>query len=184
MKTKSDQDPVVRITRAARFAADRHANQRRKGERAEPYFNHLAEVAEMLATATLGQDSELVMAGFLHDTIEDQAVSHGELVELFGVDVADLVRHVTDDKTLSKARRKELQVEHAPHQPARAKMLKMADKCSNLAAILTSPPPWPLDRKLAYFEWAAQVVAGCRGTHAVLEARFDALYARRQELTG
>ena len=84
------------VARAADFAARRHTHQRRKGEAAEPYFNHLAHVAAVLADA--GADANLVAAGYLHDTIEDQEVTHAELVEAFDLDVADLVAHVTDDK--------------------------------------------------------------------------------------
>ncbi len=178
----SETHNLIRVTQAADFAARRHSDQRRKGERAEPYFNHLAEVAHLLAQATDGADANLVMAGYLHDTIEDQDVSHGQLVAAFGLDVADLVQFVTDDKSLPKARRKELQVEHAPHLPMRAQMLKLADKCSNLGAILASPPPWPLARKVEYFDWAASVAAGCRGCNPFLEARFADLQARRSEL--
>ena len=96
---------------------------------------------------------------------------------------ADLVAEVTDDKRLAKPERKRLQIEHAAHASPRAKMLKLADKCSNLTAILGSPPPdWPLLRRQEYFEWAHAVVAGCRGVNPRLEAQFDALYARRGDL--
>ena len=118
-----------------------------------------------------------MIAGLLHDCIEDQGVKHAELVELFGADVADLVRDVTDDKTLLKAERKRLQVEHAPHKPARARMLKMADKTSNLRAIAVSPPAgWDEQRKRDYYAWALAVVAGCRGVNAFLEKKFDEAY--------
>ena len=180
--TMIDANELIRVAKAVDFAAHHHTDQKRKGERAEPYINHLAEVAALLAQATGGTDANLVIAGYLHDTIEDQNVTHADLVEAFGLDVADLVQHVTDDKTLHTDRRKERQVEHAPHIPARAQMLKLADKCSNLSAILNSPPPWPLARKLEYFDWAARVAAGCRGANAELEARFASLYARRTEL--
>ena len=135
------------VARAADFAAQRHTRQRRKGEAEEPYFNHLAHVAALLADA--GADANLVAAGYLHDTIEDQRVTHAELVEAFSLDVADLVTHVTDEETLLKDHRKRLQVEHAPHLPPRAQMLKMADKISNLNALLTSPPKhWSAHRLL------------------------------------
>ncbi len=62
---------IVGIARALDFAARRHAGQRRKGLKAEPYVNHLTEVALLLAEATDGADPALVMAGLLHDTIED-----------------------------------------------------------------------------------------------------------------
>lgn len=172
---------VVKIARALDYAARKHVSQRRKGEAKEPYINHLAEVAHLLAEATQGADTDLVIAGLLHDCIEDQGVSYEELVELFGADVAGLVRDVTDDKTLIKAERKRLQVERAPHKSDRAKMLKIADKTSNLRAMLTSPPSgWDEQRKRDYFTWAQAVVAGCRGVNAYLEEKFDEAYSNGQ----
>jgi guanosine-3',5'-bis(diphosphate) 3'-pyrophosphohydrolase len=177
----SQPTDIQTIARAADHAARRHTHQRRKGEAAEPYFNHLAHVATLLADA--GADANLVAAGYLHDTIEDQEVTHAELAEAFSLDVADLVAQVTDDKRLPKDRRKRLQVEHAPHLPPRVQMLKMADKISNLSALLASPPKdWPVERCIDYFEWAREVVDGCRVAHAGLAAAFDQLYARRNEL--
>ena len=167
----------VQITRALDYAAKKHVTQRRKGEAREPYINHLAEVAHLLSEATGGRDANLVIAGLLHDCIEDQGVTYDELVELFGVDVAGLVRDVTDDKTLLKAERKRLQIEYAPHKSARAKMLKIADKTSNLRAMAVSPPSgWDEQRKRDYFAWALAVVAGCRGVNEFLEAKFDEAY--------
>jgi (p)ppGpp synthase/HD superfamily hydrolase len=68
-------DGISLVTRAAYFAAQRHADQRRKGRRREPYINHLAEVAALLSEATGGEDAALVAACFLHDTVEDTATS-------------------------------------------------------------------------------------------------------------
>jgi (p)ppGpp synthase/HD superfamily hydrolase len=168
---------IMRITAALDFAAQTHVKQKRKGEAGEPYVNHLSDVANRLAIATEGTDADLVMAGLLHDTVEDQGVTYAELEQRFGKDVADLVHEVTDDKRLPKAERKQLQIETAPTKSARAKMLKIADKTSNLKAVLVSPPSdWSMQRKQDYFVWAAQVVAGCRGVNAILEAEFDAAY--------
>ncbi len=184
-KRKASENPneVLRIARALDFAARKHAAQRRKGEAQEPYINHLAEVALLVAEATEGKDATHVIAALLHDTIEDQEVKYEELVEAFGAEVADLVREVTDDKSLPKARRKELQVEHAAHASPRAKMLKIADKTSNLRSILASPPKdWSDERKREYFEWAARVVVKCRGVNQWLEAQFNAAFSRRDEI--
>jgi len=51
---------IVLISRAWNFSAMRHAKQKRKGEAQEPYINHLAEVAELVATATDGKDANVV----------------------------------------------------------------------------------------------------------------------------
>ncbi len=167
---------TLRLTAALHFAAIKHTDQRRKGDRAEPYFNHLAEVAWTLARHTGGTDPDLVIAGLLHDTLEDTDTTPEELAAAFGADVAALVQEVTDDRTLPRAERKRLQVVNAPHKSPRAKMIKIADKTCNLRAILTSPPDWPETRRLEYVLWARQVFDGCRGVDAGLEEEFLALY--------
>ena len=114
----------------------------------------------------------------LHDTIEDTETTHYELVGEFGTVVADLVAEVTDDKSLEKAVRKRRQVETAPSKSDRAKMIKIADKTSNLRSIAASPPKdWSTERQREYFEWAREVVSGCRGANAKLERWFDEAYA-------
>jgi len=123
------------ITRAASFAAHRHVEQRRKGVAREPYINHLAEVADLLCSATDGQDAPLVAAGFLHDTLEDTETEYEELLAIFGQDVAVLVAGVTDDKSLPKAERKRLQIVNAAKKSERARPLKIADKTSTYARL-------------------------------------------------
>src|SRR5690242_15840608 len=90
-------DPVRRILAAARFAAEKHAQQKRKGAAGEPYFNHLLEVAELVASSCDRLDVELLMAAFLHDTVEDTGVTLQELEQRFGKDVAAMVDEVTDE---------------------------------------------------------------------------------------
>jgi GTP diphosphokinase / guanosine-3',5'-bis(diphosphate) 3'-diphosphatase len=165
---------ILLIARALNFSANRHAKQKRKGDAQEPYVNHLAEVAELVATATDGGDANLVAAAVLHDTVEDTTTLPGELASIFNADVANLVSEVTDDKRLDKAERKRLQVERAAAITPRAKILKLADKTSNLRSLAKSPPSdWSLERKREYLAWAKEVVQGLRGTNTWLEARFD-----------
>ena len=79
----------------------------------------------------------------------------------------------TDDKSLDKAERKLLQIEHAAHASPRAKLVKLADKTCNLRDIATTPPAdWSDERRWEYFEWAKKVVAGVRGSNTALEAAF------------
>ena len=165
---------VVAVARALDFAARKHAGQRRKGKAAEPYVNHLAEVARLVAEATEGKDAVAVVAALLHDTIEDTGTTREELEREFGGEVAALVAEVTDDKALPKAERKRLQVVSAPGKSARAKTIKLADKTSNLRSITASPPiGWDWQRQRDYFEWARQVAQGCRGVNPTLERWFD-----------
>jgi (p)ppGpp synthase/HD superfamily hydrolase len=166
-----------KILAAARFAAERHATQKRKGQAAEPYINHLIEVAELVAASSPALDTNLVVAAFLHDTIEDTGVTAQELEQRFGSDVATLVLEATDDKSLPQETRKALQVESAPYKSERAQTLKLADKISNLRSLLSSPPAnWNPDRKRQYCEWARQVVSGFTSPNRLLLAEFEKVY--------
>ena len=173
-KEQTMSDQITRIAHALDFAARKHTHQRRKGTHQEPYVNHLAEVAHLVAEATGGEDANLVIAALLHDCVEDQGVKAHEIAALFGEDVANLVMAVTDDKTIDKSLRKQAQVDHAGAIAPRARILKIADKTANLKSILHSPPPWPPARKTRYFAWAHAVVANARGVNAVIDAAFDA----------
>jgi catechol 2,3-dioxygenase-like lactoylglutathione lyase family enzyme len=165
---------VVQLARAYHFAATRHVNQRRKGESAEPYMNHLTEVAELVAEATRGTDPEVIVAAVLHDAVEDTATTLEEVESVFGERVASLVAEVTDDKSLPKQTRKDLQVAHARHASRGAQIIKLADKTSNLRSLLTSPPAgWSDERRLEYIDWARKVVDGCRSADAHLAGQFD-----------
>jgi GTP diphosphokinase / guanosine-3',5'-bis(diphosphate) 3'-diphosphatase len=179
---QSMNDGPALILDAAAFAADKHRNQRRKDKGASPYINHPIGLAALLANDGGVSDARVLAAALLHDTIEDTETTAAELEERFGSAIKDIVLEVTDDKSLPKAERKQLQVAHAPHISREAKLVKLADKICNLRDILASPPAdWPASRKQQYFEWAHDVVAGLRGTNAALEAIFDDLYRRRGE---
>jgi len=172
-------DPITRILTAATFAAERHRDQRRKGKDASPYINHPLALASLLAERG-ERDAPLLMAALLHDTVEDTATSFEDLERAFGREVAEIVREVTDDKSLPKAERKRLQIEHAAQLSRRAKLVKLADKICNLHDIIVSPPTdWSAQRKREYFDWAKAVVDPMRGVHPQLEALFDREYARK-----
>jgi guanosine-3',5'-bis(diphosphate) 3'-pyrophosphohydrolase len=162
------------LLRALHFAALKHRDQRRKDEDASPYINHPIEVAEVLARVGQVTDLVVLQSAILHDTIEDTMTTPEELEALFGADVRRVVEEVTDDKRLPKAERKRLQIEHAPHISPQAKLVKLADKISNVRAVTETPPAdWPLERRREYLDWTERVVAGLRGVNAPLEALYD-----------
>src|SRR4051794_15473883 len=144
----------VAVLSAADAAARWHVHQRRKGSAEEPYINHLLEVASLVAEATGGKDTELVIAALLHDAIEDQEVPYELIEKEFGKKVADLVREVTDDKTLTEEERKDKQVKTASKKSDNTKIIKLADKTSNLRNITYGPPStWSVKRRLDYINW-------------------------------
>jgi len=176
-------NPLGAFVKAVAFAADKHRNQRRKDAEASPYINHPIALANVLANEGGVSDVTVLCAAVLHDTIEDTETTPEELQAIFGHKVAAVVMEVTDDKSLEKSLRKQRQVEHAPHISTEAKLVKLADKISNLRDIIASPPAdWSAERKQAYFDWAAKVVTGVRGVHPGLESVFDGLLARQAEL--
>lgn len=172
--------PVALVLRAAEFAARHHRDQRRKGQDRRPYVNHCIQVAEMLARLTDVDDVVLLVGALLHDAVEDTIVTEADVRAEFGDAVADLVMEVTDDKSLPKAERKRRQVASAGKKSGRARLLKIADKTSNVADLVSDPPDWPAERCLEYVAWARRVVDPMRGVSAPLEAHFDEACARTE----
>jgi GTP diphosphokinase / guanosine-3',5'-bis(diphosphate) 3'-diphosphatase len=171
MKEEAQITPTA-ILRAAHTAAQWHATQRRKGKAAEPYVNHLIEVAFLVGNA--GGSSDAVVAAYLHDAVEDQNIAPALIAELFGGYVAQLVMEVTDDKALPYATRKAEQVRTSAGKTPEAKLLKLADKISNVRSVTRDPPvDWSPERCRQYVSWCGEVVAGLRGTSPMLESAFD-----------
>jgi GTP diphosphokinase / guanosine-3',5'-bis(diphosphate) 3'-diphosphatase len=175
--------PLQSVLEAASTAAMWHAKQKRKGTAGEPYINHLLEVAGLVSEATGGEDADLVIAALLHDAIEDQGITRGTIAERFGEDVAALVEEVSDDKSLPQEVRKHRQVAEASKKSRRAKILKLADKISNVTAVGLDPPAgWPVERQRAYVQWGRDVVAGLRGASPELERKFDRAAEKAERL--
>jgi (p)ppGpp synthase/HD superfamily hydrolase len=169
-----EMNDLTRVMQAADMAARWHVHQRRKGQAAEPYVNHLIEVAGLVTAATEGREPDAVIAALLHDSVEDQDVAIELIASQYGQKVAGIVMEVTDDKSLPKAERKRLQVETAGQKSREARLIKLADKTSNVRAIANSPPPdWSVERRLDYVRWAREVVAQVRGTSPWLEQQFN-----------
>ena len=165
---------------ALAFAAHKHRDQRRKDDNASPYINHPIALANVLVNEAGIEDPVTICGALLHDTVEDTETTPEELALMFGSKIRDIVIDVTDDKSLDKQVRKQLQIEHAEHACHEAKLVKIADKICNLRDIASCPPAdWSLERKQAYFDWAKAVVDRLRGTHAGLEQLFDEAYAQR-----
>jgi GTP diphosphokinase / guanosine-3',5'-bis(diphosphate) 3'-diphosphatase len=108
------------------------------------------------------------------------ATTAEELIEAFGGPIAALVQEVTDDKTLSKAERKLIQVKHAAHLSPKARAVKLADKIANLRDVADNPPAkWSLSRRQEYFDWAKRVVDNIPEPPPDLLSLFTTIYDRR-----
>jgi len=174
----TDSFPI--LFHALEFAAHKHRDQRRKDVDATPYINHPIQLAGLLAREGGVSDPVILAAAILHDTVEDTETTAAELEREFGPAIAAIVMEVTDDKSLLKAERKRLQVEHAAHISHGAKLVKLADKICNVRDMNRAPPAdWNLARRREYFDWARDVVDRMRGTQARLESLFDAEMAKR-----
>jgi guanosine-3',5'-bis(diphosphate) 3'-pyrophosphohydrolase len=178
----TSQTDLELVIKAAHFAADKHRMQRRKDAEASPYINHPLALAHILSSEGRISDASVLVAALLHDTIEDTETSQQELEDQFGPEVASIVAEVTDDKSLPKEERKRLQVVKAASKSREAKLVKLADKISNLRDIAATPPDdWSLARRESYLHWAKNVVDGLRGVSPELEDAFDRAYEQGLE---
>ncbi len=177
--TISEND-LKTLLKALSFAAHKHKDQRRKDIHASPYINHPISLASILCNEAHVTDIEVICGALLHDTVEDTETEPEELEQTFGETIKNIVMDVTDDKSLGRLERKQAQIDHAAHISDKAKLVKLADKISNLRDVAVNPPPdWPLERRQEYFDWAKKVIDKVRGIHPGLEALFDEAYSDR-----
>lgn len=122
----------AQLNQAIIFATERHAQQLRKGT-AIPYILHPLETMQILCN--MHADTNLMIAGLLHDTIEDTNTTAAEITALFGEEVAILVNHHSEDKSKLWLERKTQAIQTLKTADLRLKMLVMADKLSNMRSI-------------------------------------------------
>ena len=120
------------INKAFIFATEKHSGQFRKGTKI-PYIVHLYEVMQTLREEHA--DITTIVAGILHDAIEDTDATYDEIKQNFGEDVAMLVKVDSEDKSLPYIERKSLHMQQLKNADERAKLVNLADKLSNLKSI-------------------------------------------------
>lgn len=133
---KAEEKAIVdnkRLEEAIQFAVRNHAGQFRKGTLL-PYIVHPLETLQILYS--MRADTNLLIAGVLHDAIEDTPATETEIRALFGDDVADLVTAHSEDKSKSWIERKSHAIKELEKSGKRLKMLVMADKVSNLRSMM------------------------------------------------
>ncbi len=170
------------LLEALQFAAIHHQYDRRAGYSRLPYINHLIKVTNCLANRIGVRDEALLLAAVLHDVVEDTDVTVEGLERRFGREVADIVAELTDDMSLPYEERKRLQVERAAQLSPKARIIRLADKASNLRDLFNYPIEWSLEKKEAYLQNSEQVAERIKGDNPKLDAWFDetAAWARQQ----
>ncbi|XP_055936159.1 guanosine-3',5'-bis(diphosphate) 3'-pyrophosphohydrolase MESH1-like isoform X1 [Argiope bruennichi] len=177
MKKMDFENSISDVIKAANFAAEKHRQQKRKDPEETPYINHPIGVANILVTEGNISNPIVLQAALLHDTVEDTDTTFEEIETHFGIAVRNIVAEVTDDKTLSKLTRKELQIEHASSISYEAKLVKLADKLHNLRDLLrVTPKGWTEERVQDYFVWASKVVKQLHGTNKELEEKLRLIF--------
>jgi hypothetical protein len=161
----------LRLAKALLIASKAHSKQRRKSDDS-PYVNHLIEVQNLLTTSANGKDEDIIIAGLLHDVIEDSDVTQEQIRDEFGSRIASIVAALTDDKTLPLDKRRELAIKKLETAPKSVKLIKLADICSNAAAI---PKGWDIERITSYFDWLDTIVAKCIDVSPELTGRYEEL---------
>ena len=117
------------VEKAYKLARDAHKDQKRKS--GEPYIIHPLCVAIILAELEL--DKETIVAGILHDVVEDTKYTIEDIQNEFGEKVANLVMGASEpDKTLSWEERKEHTIKETKTLPLANKLVIFADKINNL----------------------------------------------------
>ena len=126
--------------KAIRFAAVKHRNQKVQGT-LQPYIVHLSNVAMETILAGLktpGFNFDLaITCALLHDTLEDTRATYHEILEDFGLPVAEGVLALTLNKKILREERMKDCLKRMRQQPAEIWIVKMSDRITNL-----QPPPW------------------------------------------
>ena len=139
---------VVRIREAIALAVSAHDGQMRRS--GEEYVCHPLHVACILVE--IGMDSDAVVAGLLHDVVEDTDIELSEISRRFGSDVANLVDGVTKITKMSFSTREEQQAENvrkmllAMAKDVRVMIIKLADRLHNMRTSEGWPPQKQRDK--------------------------------------
>jgi len=129
------------VNRAYVYATVKHGSQKRHS--GDPYFAHPIEVAGILTEYKL--DAATIVAGLLHDTIEDTEATREEIEGMFGVQVADLVEGVTKLSQLEIQSEENKQAQNlqkfilAMSRDVRVLLVKLADRLHNMRTLSHLP---------------------------------------------
>lgn len=175
--------------RAVLFAVEAHRGQKRIEVDGETdYVVHPLRVAEHLSRLAGCDETEILAAAVLHDTIEDSGTRYDELAAKFGERVARIVCELTNDSRLPKHERHEDMIRRLAAASPEAKLIKLADRYDNLQSAAgayarsggpgTHEPHAELAAKRRrLIEETPRLLASLRGACPALEAVIERLLA-------
>lgn len=141
MESRTSLEEMTLLQRAFAFAREAHSKQRRKT--GEPYIIHPIAVA-LIAAKELQLGAAPVCAAFLHDVVEDTPCTNERIAQLFGTDVAFLVKVVTKQDKRQYAMSRQLdnfkQMLDSMHYDVRAILVKLADRLHNMRTLDSMRP--------------------------------------------
>jgi guanosine-3',5'-bis(diphosphate) 3'-pyrophosphohydrolase len=121
------------LQKALHFATKAHEGQFRKTKET-PMISHPIRVAKILQES--GFPEEVVIAGYLHDTVEDTFVTLEEIKNEYGAEVSRIVAGNTEDKTKTWEERKQHTIDWISEAPLEIRALIIADKWDNLQSMV------------------------------------------------
>ena len=156
------------------FAAEIHNSQKVPGTEL-PYLKHLGmvtmEIFNAHAGETVGNLALATQCAILHDSIEDQGITHAELARHFGLAVADGVQALSKNDNLPKAEAMTDSLSRIRTQPREVWCVKLADRISNLHG---APAHWTAEKRATYRGEAQQILDALGAAHRSLAARLAA----------
>ncbi len=150
---------VELIKKAYEYAKEAHADQKRLS--GEPYICHPLEVACIIADLALDKDT--VVAGLLHDVIEDTQCSYEEVSKIFSPEIAEMVEGVTKLGKIKFTTQEEEQVENlrkmfiATAKDVRVVLVKLCDRLHNMRTMDAQPMHKQLKKSLETIEVYAPI---------------------------
>ncbi|CAG9537331.1 unnamed protein product [Cercopithifilaria johnstoni] len=167
-------DDISLVIKAADLAARRHRRQRRKDATQTPYVNHPIGVAYILTNEGQITDTATIIAAILHDIVEDTKTTDEEIREMFGDEVADIVKECTVIKSMKREARMKSQLEKASELSYKAKLVQLADKLYNIRDIERCTPfGWTKQQVTEYILFAKDLLSNIKGINDSLETTLD-----------
>jgi len=146
------------VTKAKQFSKKAHKGQYRKGDN-KPYFTHPQAVYEIALTVT--NDENILVACYLHDTIEDTPTTYPDLVKEFNKEIADMVQAVSEDKTVTSWYERKSKYLKTVFSNEKAVIVAWADKVHNSTDLKTADQSVfkvPIKEKIKFYREFANLM--------------------------